>query len=258
MERELNAEPENLELIELLGDTYSHQMKWKKARTQYKKLVKEKPNSAKYHYKYGGVLGLMAKEVNKLRALGMLGEISRHLRKAAELDKNHVEVRWTLVELYMQLPGIVGGSKRKALKYAEQLQGISKVEGYLAKGYIYEYEDEPRKAEMYYTMAINSGRGINALENKSKPKRNALNYQIGKVAAQYNLQLIKGEQSLYTYIENISVQDGVPVEWAYLRLAQIYKHKKEKTQALNWIDKALSVRSDFKQALEEKRNITSI
>jgi len=77
-------------------------------------------------------------------------------------------------------------------------------------------------------------------------------YQLGKVSADYNVQLEKGERCLLQYIKNYTAADGVPKEWAFYRLAQIYKHKKDNQKALTYIDKALSIRSDFKQALKEK------
>ena len=60
------------------------------------------------------------------------------------------------------------------------------------------------------------------------------------------------------YIQNHSAKDGVPIEWAYYRLAQIQKHRENKQEAIKWIDKALDIRSDFKQAKEERLKILSL
>ena len=120
IQKELVEDPSNTTWIELLGDVYSHQKQFENAKNQYKKLVQKVPNSATYHYKYGGVLGLIAKDASKLKALRISGDIAKHLKKAASLDSQHIDVRWAMVELYVQLPGIVGGGKNKALKYAQQ------------------------------------------------------------------------------------------------------------------------------------------
>ena len=232
--------------------------------------------SAEYHYKYGGALGLKAQKLSKIKALGYLGDIKYHLNKAAELDKNHIDVRWALVELYVVLPGIVGGSEKKALMYANQLQKISDVDGYLAKGYVAEYNDKPELAEKHYRKAIEIGGSIHTYEKLSelyeknnKPSeaisnyetahklynRNHLNYQVGKVCAQYNIQLDKGLKCLNIYIENHSAKDGVSKSWAYFRIAQIYRHKNDKKNAYNWINKALIEKPDFKEAKAEKQQI---
>ena len=271
--------PMDLKAIELLGDAFGYQEKWNEAIKYYQKLVDAEDNNANYHYKYGGALGMKALSVSKFRALGIIGDVKKSFLRAAELDANHIDTRWALVELYMQLPGIIGGSKKKSLKYAEELEALSQVDGFLAKGYIYEYDNEPELAETFYKMAIDVGgsltcyqkltdlyesqnQPVKAIANietaQQKHNRNALHYQIGKVCADYNIHLEKGERCLNVYIENHSAKDGVPIEWAYYRMAQIHKHRKNKIEALIWIDKALQVRANFKQALKEKEYILAL
>lgn len=242
------------EAVELLGDIYGHQKKWDKAIAQYKRLTTLNSKNANYYYKYGGSLSMKALKINKIRALGIIGDIKHAFLTAAKLDPKHIETRWALVELYMSLPGIVGGSKKTSLKYANELQALSKVDGYLAKGYIYEYDDEPKISEAYYRRAAKEGNSVNC-SNTDKQQRNALHYQLGKVSADYNIQLDKGKKCLNVYIQNHTSADGVPLEWAYYRLAQIYKHKKNNEKALSYINKALKIRPDFKQVKKEKTNI---
>ena len=253
--------PEDRRGIELLGDVYGHQKKWDDAINSYKVLVDISPKTANYHFKYGGALGMKALSVSKLKALGIIGDVKQAFINAADLDPSHIETRWALVELYMQLPGIIGGSKTKSLKYADELQNLSKVDGYLAKGYIYEYDKEIDLAEKYYKLAITEGGSLlcfeklsNLYENQKQPnkaivnmetaynkhKSNLLNYQIGKVSADYSVQLDKGEVYLQNYIRNYSAEDGIPKAWANLRLAQIYKHQKKKADALNHIELAIA------------------
>jgi tetratricopeptide (TPR) repeat protein len=269
----------DLEAIELYGDVYGHQKKWDDAIVQYKKLVEGKPNNANFQYKYGGALGMKALSVNKMKALGIIGDVKDAFLKAAELDPKHIDARWALVELYMQLPGIVGGSKSKSFQYAKELEVLSKVDGYLAKGYIYEYDDEPKLAEKYYKLAITEGGSLKCYDKLTdlyekekepdkvignleasgeKHKRNAIHYQIGKVCAEYNIQLDKGEKCLLIYIENYSTEDGVPKAWAYYRLAQIYKFKNNKGDALKWIDKAMTSLPQIEIFKTEKTAIQSL
>ncbi len=276
----ISRDDSDIAAIEKLGDIAGHQKQWDKAVSQYKKLIVLSPRSANYHYKYGGALGMKALEMSKLKAIGLVDDIKEAFHTAATLDPEHIEARWALVELYMQLPWMIGGSKKKALKYAQELEDLSKVDGYLAKGYVYEYADQPNEAERFYKLAVNVGgsvtcysklvdlyeettkepnKAISTLEEAHKAhKRNAMHYQIGKVCAKYNVQLDKGEACLRTFIKNHSVKDGVPIEWAYYRLAQIYRYKADKDNATKWIDKALAVRKDFKQALKEQEVIKTL
>ncbi len=275
----LKSFPEHKEALELLGDSYGYQKKWDEAIAQYQLLTQKEPNNANYQYKYGGALGMKALSVSKIKALGIIGDVKKAFLKAAELDPKHIDARWALVELYISLPGIVGGSTSKALSYAEELEQLSKVDGYLAKGYVYEYDDEPELAEKYYRLAIKLGGSVTCYEKltqfyeaqnqpdkaivtieegQRKLQRNALHYQIGKVCADYNIQLEKGEKCLNAYLSHHSAKDGVPKEWAYYRLAQIYKHKKEKTEALKWINKAITGLPEVGVFKEERSLISKL
>ena len=153
-ETALKESPNNLKTIEYLGDIASSSKDWDKAMFYYDKLKKLNPSNANYYYKYGGSLGMKAKECSKFKALGMISDIKSSFEKAIQLNPNHIEARWALIELYLQLPGIVGGSERKAQKYANELLKISPVDCYLAKGHIAEYFNKYKDAEKNYTKAI--------------------------------------------------------------------------------------------------------
>ena len=278
-ENYLKQNPGDKKTREYLGDIAGYQKDWDTAISYYKSLVNEEEGNANYHFKYGGALGFKALSVSRIRAVTYIGDIKHHLERAAALDPKHIETRWALVEFYIQLPGIIGGSEKKAIAYADELGTISKVDEYLAKGYIAEYSGRPKDAEKYYKKAIEVGGSPHtyeklaglyeknnqpkeALETTSKSlkihKRNQLNYQIGKISAQFNLEPEYGIECLSEYLANYSIKDGVPKDWAYYRLAQIYKNLGKKQIALTWINKALLSRNDFKEAQQEKSLILAL
>ena len=153
----LKTNPTSYKTVEYLGDIAGHQKKWDEAIKHYKILKLQFPKTANYFYKFGGAMGMKAKSVNKFKALAMIDEIETSFLTAARLDAKHLESRWALVMLYIELPGIVGGSEKKAIKYADELMELSKVDGYLAKGYIDEYFKRYKKAEVYYLKAHEIG-----------------------------------------------------------------------------------------------------
>lgn len=275
----LEDNKKDLLLIEFLGDAYGYQREWDEAINQYKLLVTEDPDNANYQYKYGGALGMKSLSISKIRALGIIGDVKEAFIKAAELDPEHIEARWALVELYIQLPGIIGGNKRKALMYAEELAILSEVDGFLSKGYVYEQTNDAKLAEYYYKKAIDVGGSVTCYqklsdlyERENQPEkaisnieashdihaRNTSHYQIGRISVQYNVQFEKGETCLLKYIDSYSTRDAVPLEWAYVRLAQINKIKKNKEKALEWINMAISTKPDFKEALAEREIIEAL
>ncbi len=150
----LKENPNNTKAIEYLGDIQGNLKNWDKSIFYYEKLKKIKPVEANYHYKYGGALGMKAKECNKFKALSLIGDVKLAFEKAISLNPQHIDARWALIELYIQLPGIVGGSERKAIKYSDELLKISTIDGYLSKGRIAEYFNKYKDAEKYYKKAV--------------------------------------------------------------------------------------------------------
>lgn len=153
----LKTNPNDTKSIEYLGDIAGHQKKWDEAIKQYKILKIQFPKTALYWYKFGGALGMKAKSVNKFRAVGMIDDIETAFLTAAKLDPKNIDTRWALVMLYIELPGIIGGSESKAQKYADELMELSKVDGFLANGYIDEYYKRYAKAESNYLKAHEIG-----------------------------------------------------------------------------------------------------
>ena len=158
----LKENPNNIKTLEYLGDIAGENKSWDNAIYYYKKLKQLKPLEANYHYKYGGVLGMKAKYSNKFKALGMISEVKSSFEKAISLNPKHIEARVALVELYLQLPGIVGGSEKKALLYANEIAQISPVDGYLSKGHIAEYFGRYKEAEIQYKKATEISKSKNS------------------------------------------------------------------------------------------------
>ena len=156
-ENDLKMFPDHLKSMEYLGDINSYTQKWEAAALCYRKLKNANPKNAGYQYKFGGAMAMMAKRANRLRALTMVDEIESAFLNAVKYNPKHIEARWALVELYLQLPGIFGGSEKKATQYANELAGLSPVDGYLAKGRIAEYFERYQAAEKYYRKAIETG-----------------------------------------------------------------------------------------------------
>jgi len=154
----LKTKPSDIKTLEYLGDIEAHHKAWESARRYFKKLKELKPNTADYFYKYGGSLAMQAMEVSRLKALGMVGEMKESFEKAIVIDPKHLPARWALIEIYLQLPGIFGGSESKAISYSNQLAQLSPVDGYLSKGRIDVYFKRYALAEKNFIKAHEIGK----------------------------------------------------------------------------------------------------
>ncbi len=180
----LEQDQSNLAYKDLLGQTYAKLEQWEQSAKYNKDLVNAYPKNAEYHFRYGGALGLYAKSVNRFKALTLLDDVKFHLKKAAQLDASHIEARWALIQLYMELPGIIGGSKSTAYTYANQLDAISPIDAALAKGFIEMYDDNFNRAEQFYKKAVKIGQSKTAYQKLIKlyqdydKLRQVINYSV--------------------------------------------------------------------------------
>lgn len=174
-ENSVKENPNNVKALEYLGDIQGNLKNWDNAIVYYEKIKNLKPTEANYYYKYGGVLGMKAKESNKFKALTMIDAVKASFEKAIFLNPKHLEARWALIEMYLQLPAIVGGSERKAQKYANELMKLSPVDGYLSKGHIAEYFNRYKEAEKNYKKALEIGGSKTTYLKLSNLYKNKLN-----------------------------------------------------------------------------------
>jgi tetratricopeptide (TPR) repeat protein len=154
----VKANPSDIKSLEYLGEIAAHQKSWVNGAEYFKKLKVLKPTVADYFFKYGGCLAMHAMEVNKLKAFTMVDDMKQAFEKAIVLNPKHIQARWALIEIYLQLPGILGGSESKAVSYSNELAQFSPVDGYLSKGRIEEYFKRYTLAEKNYIKANEIGK----------------------------------------------------------------------------------------------------
>jgi tetratricopeptide (TPR) repeat protein len=251
LESRLENAPNDLNLLIELGDRASFNKDWDKAINYYKKAVDFSPINATFNFKLGGAYGMKALSVPKLQALVYISDIKTYLEEAARLDPLHIEARRALVEVYMQLPGILGGSKSLADKYAMQLKNVSTLDYLLAKAFIVKHEEGLPAARDLYFQCFNLGK-------LKEVNRNGLNYELGKIAAELQVESHYGLELLDTYMQNYSYKDIYSLEWVYLRKAQIYRNLEQPREAKQFIEKSLTLRANFKEALDEKERIEGL
>lgn len=236
-----------------LGDIAGFEKNWDTAISLYKSLIQKHPDNVDYNFKYGAALGMKALSVSKVQSVIYVSDIKTYLEKTVELDPQHVEARRVLVELYVKLPGILGGSIPKAKNYADELKDLNKVDFYLAQAFIVKEDKGSEQAAPLFKKAIEVHQ-----ELPTHKKRNNLNYELGKASSDNDVYPQIGLKLLNEYIENFNYTDIYPLELAYLSKAKIQAGLKNKLAAIESIDKALTLRGNFKEALIEKKRIQSL
>lgn len=253
LQQRVSENPSDAVALAYLGDIAGFEKDWDTSMAFYENLVQIHPDNANYSFKYGAALGMKALSISKIQSVIYISDIKKYLEKAVQLDPKHVEARRVLVELYIKLPGILGGSLDKAQGFANELQDLNSVDYFLAQAFIIKEEKGLAEAEVFFKKALEAHQRL-----ASHKKRNILNYELGKAASDFEVYPQYGLKLLDEYIDNFGYNDIYPLEWAYLNKAKLEAALMNKSEAIRSIDKALTLRDDFEEAKLEKKRIQQL
>ena len=253
LHQRVSDNPKDAVALAYLGDVAGFEKDWDASMAFYKNLVQTHPSNADYSFKYGASLGMKALSISKIQSVIYIADIKKYLEKAVKLDPKHVQARRVLVELYIKLPGFLGGSLDKAQGYANELENLNKVDYFLAQAFILKEGKGLAEAEVFFKKALEANQQL-----ESHKKRNNLNYELGKVASDFQIFPQYGIKLLNEYIANFGYKDIYSLEWAYYNKAKLQAVLKNKSEAIKSIDKALTLRGNFKEAELEKKRIQQL
>ena len=99
---------------------------YNQAKNIFEKLIKVSPNNSNYHLWLGRSYGRIAENANWLKAISMAKKTRKAFEKAVELDETNIDALEDLMQYYLEAPGFLGGSKKKASVIHERLDRLSK------------------------------------------------------------------------------------------------------------------------------------
>jgi tetratricopeptide (TPR) repeat protein len=86
--------------------------------------VKLQPESSEAHYWYAVTLRQHMSQVNKLKAMTLIGDYKEELAAAIRLDPGNLDAREEEIGFLLNAPGIAGGDVDKAKPKIEELKGL--------------------------------------------------------------------------------------------------------------------------------------
>ena len=255
----IKENPNNEILIKKLGDCYGFIKDWDNAIIQYQKLIELDSDNSVYNYKLGGTLAAKANETNRFKSLSLINKSKKYLLKSVELDNKNKPAMWVLIQIYTELPQLLGGSKSLALQYANELETISLIDGLFAKKYIYDFKNDHKMSNIYLNKIVENLDSFN-----SEYDYNYLNFSIGELCANNKINLDRGILQLSYYIENFTSRDRSTPDYAYYLLAKIYVHMNDFSNAKEQLDNAfvyynsnnINNHSLYKELLKLKKHVS--
>ena len=236
-----------------IADLAFYYKDWDTAIGFYEKIVLNAPKGDSY-FRLSVAAGRKSLEVSRLNSISYLGKTRSALLKALELQPNNPLFLRTAIEIFYEIPYFLGGDKEFAKEKAALLYELDPVEGLMAKGYLNEKEGDLVLAKLNYSKAIKLILK-EELELVLNRERRDLAYELGRVTADFEINNELGITSLQFYLKNYNFIDNIALEWVYFNLAKISIKQKAMQKSKIYLEKALEIKPDFKQALLLKKEI---
>lgn len=120
----------------------------------FTKVIAAQPKSAEAHYRRGLAYGDLAQRAGILKQASLAKKTRTDFERAVELDPNHLDARFMLINFYLLAPGFMGGGDDKAIAQAAEIKKRDALEGHRAYARVYGHQKKPDLARKEYVDAV--------------------------------------------------------------------------------------------------------
>jgi tetratricopeptide (TPR) repeat protein len=245
----------------------------------FEKAVAQNPKSAEAHFLLGSAYGSQAEKASIFGQASLAGKTKDEFEKAVELDPNHLDARFGLVQYYVFAPGIMGGSYEKAFAQAAEIRKRDPLRGHRTAAFIYaqqkkteeakkEYFDEVREFPKSPRAHLDLGAFyINQKDWKSAGDEfdTALKldasympaiFRLGQLSVLSNTNLPHGEELLHKYLAYTPKTDEPSLARAHYWLGQLYEKQGKKAEAKASFAASLKLNPNQKDVAEALKRVS--
>ena len=245
-----------------------------------KQAVQLDANVSDYHVWYGNAMAQQAARASRLKQALVAPRVKSELERAIALDGRNIDARDLLADFYSLVPGIMGGSPKKAREQAQAIARIDPMRGHLALGRVAMAAKDAATVEREMNAAIaaapDSLQGYGALavwytRAKKWPEAFAIMdryvarrpadpygaYGIARIAAASGQQVDRALEGITAFIATPPRDAAPPVlARAHVRLGQLLMHQGKRDEARAAFAQALKLdarNDDAKKALASSK-----
>lgn len=250
-----------------------------KAIDLFKSAIAKSPKNAEAHMRLGEAYGNAAQKASIFGQMSLAGKCKDEFLAAVALDPNYLDARFGLIEWYMRVPGIAGGSEEKAAEQAAEVRKRDGLRGHLAYATIYGIQKKPElvraeyvtlakeqasvpKAHFYYgSYLLGQKEYPGALAEFETALKIDANYmpawfQLGHLAAVTGSDMARGEDALKRYLGYKPASDEPGVHRAHFWLGGIYEKQGKKAEAKAEYAASLKINANQKDVQEALKRLS--
>ena len=263
--------PSNAEVWVWLSRSLLKARDWDKAVQAMEKAVQLQPANAEYYLLLGRACGSRASHSNFLTAIGWARRVAKEFETARKLAPEDIEVRFDLLDYYLNAPGIVGGGREKADAEAQAIAKLNPKKGYLARATIHIKNKKWDLARKELTQAVaENPQSVSASKDladflldrqdfegalyyakkalivDSKSKRSGLIAAAAKIKLKSDLE--EAAETLHTFLAGTLGEGDPDFEEVYYWLGEYFLTKGEKGRAQESFKAALDFNPEYSRA----------
>lgn len=196
-----------------LANIYLQDRRYAEALSFYDKLCERNPNRFAYQFGRGASAGFLLSGTPSFGSLRYVVQLRSSFEAAVRLQPNSLVARRALLNIYLGLPRLLGGSQTKAEQQLKAIQSINPLEGALA-GTIYAMNNKNQSAfAQQAQMAFN--------DSKNQFEVNDSRYELAMITSYFFGDFERAIQLLNDFLDNANPGDQYPPVFARYRLAEL-------------------------------------
>lgn len=265
-----DGSPNDYKLRLWLAKSHLKVRDWDRAVEEMEKAVQLKP-SAQNSLWLGRAYGAKASHASFITAPRLAGRVRNAFETARSIDANDLDVRFDLLEYYLEAPGFLGGGKDKANAEVQAIAKQNPLKGYLARSTILRKDkkwelakkelvqatvDFPKDASVFrdlaeflldrqdFNGALQNARKAFALDGESKGSR----LLAAAASIRLRVDLEESAKTLNTLASGLLTDDDPSFEEVYYWLGECYLAQGDKTKARDAFKSALAFNPEYDRA----------
>lgn len=238
-----------LSLLDSLAQFSFRHKDWETSITYAQKAIDQKPTAQRY-FLLGGAAGFRALEVSIFSSMKYINIMKPAFEEAMRLEPKNILYLRAQVDVLVALPSLLGGNIEEAQNIIDKLFKIDPLEGLLAQGSLYEKDKNLKRAKEVYQQAVDHlyqslGNCNEDFITYLQKSRRDLAYDLGRITADFDLNIFWGDCSLSYFESTYGLRDTVPKAWVYYQWLRLAKKAQNKGQLKSLINKANLLEKKF-------------
>lgn len=240
---------ESLTIIKSIAELSYDFMDWDTAIDYYERLIVDSPQAENY-FKLSVAAARKSLEVPRLFSVSYVVKARKYAFEAHQLRPKQPNFLSLLIQLYAEIPPLLGGDIAYAEKKANELRDIDPVAGGMMQAYIFDIKNNLKAAKSKIIEVFRYLKEEFSDPNQwDKELGRNLIFELGRAAAEYQIEPDLGMLLLEHYQRDFGLKDNYPLEWAYFYQSKIYLYLRKTKEAEVSLIKSLEINPDFNEGL---------